>query len=170
MSDVRLTIHGLAWCAQHGHPLLGLCARSERVIWISITPDDAQALSPTACDCASGRSRIYKLLEDSLAASGSTVRETSLMLGLHGELEASIVLDGPVGDLRIPAHPADAIVLACRSRRAITISESDLETVCPELSDTGRATVEDACESTPDPFRAFIESLDLGAIDGTSPL
>lgn len=46
MPAVELEIQGLTWCWRHGHPIVGLWAGQEETFWVTLSPDDARALSP----------------------------------------------------------------------------------------------------------------------------
>lgn len=168
MSTVPLTLHGLTWCWRHGHPIVGLCARPDEVFWVTLSTDDAQALSPMYQGHNTGRARLYELLESTIESLGARISGITLGLSHAGGLHASLTIEGVFGRLARPVNTVDAIVLAHRGQVTIEIDEQDLLRICPDdhhdTQQPGAQSVAEADE-TPASFRAFIESLDLGQLD-----
>jgi bifunctional DNase/RNase len=164
---VALTIHGLAWCWRHGHPTVGLRAADDEVYWLTLSAEDAQALSPLYQSSETGRARLYGLIEVLVASLEGRVTRVSLRLGAWNTLTATLEVDGPPGRQGVPAHPVDAIILAWRLNLPITMEDADYQQLgrlrdaqqgLAELAAAERA----AADVPPEPFRQLIESLDLG--------
>lgn len=168
MSTVPLTLQGLTWCWRHGHPIVGLSARPEEVFWVTLSIDDAQALSPMYQGHNTGRSRLYDLLESTIESLGAHISGIALGLSGTGVLQASLVIEGMFGRLSRPVHTVDAIVLAHRGQMTIEIDERDLARICPHGERDQRRPPAGSMTGDDEPpasFRAFIESLDLGQLD-----
>lgn len=171
MAQVPLTLQGITWCWRHGHPIVGLQAHPEQVFWVTLSTDDAEALSPMYQGHNTGRSRVYELLESTLESLGARIAAISIGLSSSGVLQGAMTIEGIFGRQTRPVHTVDAIVLAQRGQLAIDIDEQDLERICPIgevdlIQPTGAGTTETFVE-TPESFRVFIESLDLGQLDRT---
>lgn len=168
---IDLTIQGLAWCWRHGHPVVGLeSVDAEGVFWITLSPEDAQALSPLYQGHASGRARIYELVETVVEHLDGQIVRVRLGFGAWGALEATIEIDRPTGVQTIPTHVIDAIVLASRRGLPIHIAEQDLHRIHQSSEPSGMAgdapaRMSNSHDATPEPFRHFIESLDFGQLD-----
>jgi bifunctional DNase/RNase len=168
---IDLTIQGLTWCWRHGHPIIGLRAvDGEELFWITLSPEDAQALSPLYQGQASGRARIYALLETLVERLNGQITAVRLEYGAWNNLEATLEVEGPSGKQTIPVHVIDAVILASRPGVPFQISELDLTRIREERPTAARdrpsdTPVAQAIEVTLEPFRRFIESLDLGQLD-----
>lgn len=168
---IDLTVQGLTWCWRHGHPIIGLVpCGSQDVFWITLSPEDAQALSPLYQGHASGRARIYALLETLVERLDGQIVAVRLGFGRWDALTASMEINGPACGQTIPVHVVDAIVLAARRQLPIQISEQDFRCIQQSRPTSDRAggagaEVSSIDDATPESFRHFIESLDLGQLD-----
>jgi bifunctional DNase/RNase len=167
---VDLTIHELSWCWRHGNPIVGLRhVDSDAIFWVTLSPEDAQALSPLYNFHRAGRARHYDLLDQTIESLGGQISAISLSLGARSALHGSIRLQGPRGSDTLRVNTVDAIVLAWRRGVAISMDESDLKRVMAlkaTLHETPLPQGErDETGTISEPFRQFIESLDLGQID-----
>lgn len=168
---VDLTVQGLSWCMHHGHPILRLEAGDrEHGFWITLSPEDAQVLSPLHSGCSVGRARLYDLMLTVLESSATQLRCVTLTLGHDTVLRASLLFDGPFGPFTRTAHTVDAVLLAWRCGLAVRIDALDLRRICdpvrhPPSGYAGEVGGAAAAVDPPEPIRRFIESLDFGAID-----
>lgn len=165
---IALLLHEIAWCAQHGHPVVMLRATADRYFAVALAADDAASLAAHAGQGpGAARTRLYGLLEATVAGLGARLTEVRLHVGGDRVLRASIVLTGPRGPLALPAYFVDGIVLAHRARLPLRMADEDLARV--PLTTLPRADSAPELDHNPPlgPFRHFIESLDL---DGLGPL
>lgn len=164
MAELRL--HAVQWCAQHGHPVMALRTADDRFFIVAMTVDDAVGLAmiPDAADNGRAPRRLHRLLEATVAALGAQLTAVQLRVGPDDVLRAVLHLRGPAGGLTIPAHFADGIALAQRSRVPLRIADDDLRRVplAPLLADEPAFPLAMAEAPTPpEAFRAFIDALDL---------
>lgn len=180
----QLTIQAVSWCWRHGHPVATLVANDGGMpLTISLATDDAQALSPLYRGHGVGRSRTYDLLEGSIAALGGRLIGVLLGAAVDGTPEAALSLESPFGVHTVPAHVADALVMAwrhtlpLRDLRAVMDLAGDAVGTHVTSTSTSTGTSTDsamsagtgACDAPlPEAMRAFIDSLDLSGLGGSS--
>lgn len=185
----QLTIQAVSWCWRHGHPVATLVANDGGMpLTISLATDDAQALSPLYRGHGVGRSRTYDLLEGSIAALGGRLIGVLLGAAVDGTPEAALSLESPFGVHTVPAHVADALVMAwrhtlplladprtLRDLRAVMDLAGDAVGTHVTSTSTGASTDSamsagtGACDAPlPEAMRAFIDSLDLSGLGGSS--
>lgn len=166
--DVR--IQEMGWCWRHGNPLVGLChTDSNATFWVTLSPEDAQALSPLYSFHRAGRVRLYDLLDQTIESLGGEISAISLSLGPASALQATVRLHGLRGDDTLRVNTVDAIVLAWRRGVAISMDEADLKRVMALKATPQEAPLAQGergeTAAISEPFRQFIQSLDLGQID-----
>lgn len=168
-----LTVHAVQWCAQHGHPVLVLRTTDGRAFIVAMSTDDAIAFAttPNASDVSRAPRRLHRLVETLAAALSARLSAVHLHVGLDDVLRASLQIDGPQGEIMLPAHFADGVALASRNQLPLRISAQDLARV--PLMRLSEAEVEAPLASPalppfaavrPEPpaaFRSVIESLEL---------
>lgn len=173
MTMVDLRVHEVMWCAHHGHPMLTLhLSGTDRFFAVSMAPDDAASLAtrPTH-GAATSRTRLYSLVESSIAGLGARLTEVQLFVGHDAVLRAVVRITGPAGDLTLPTHFADGIALAHRRRVPLRMSEDDIGRVpsSPAPAVPPRLAADHPGEVKLAPFRDVIDGLDLddfGPLDG----
>jgi len=168
-----LSVHAVQWCSQHGHPILALRTADGRAFIVAMTPDDAIAFAttPDSIDASRAPRRLHRLVEAMVAAFSAKLSAVHLHVGADDVLRASLQIDGPQGEIMLPAHFADGVALASRNQLPLRISEQDLARV--PLMRLSEAEVEAPMASPalppivaerPEPphvFRALIDSLEL---------
>ena len=168
-----LSVHAVQWCSQHGHPVLALRTTDGRAFIVAMTNDDAVAFATTPHSSDIGRAprRLHRLVEALVAAFSAKLSAVHLQVGSDDVLRASLQIDGPQGEIMLPAHFADGVALAHRNQLPLRISAQDLARV--PLMRLSEAEVEApmaapvpppvSTERTEAPlaFRALIESLEL---------
>ncbi len=168
-----LSVHAVQWCSQHGHPVLALRTTDGRAFIVAMTTDDAIAFAttPHAGDTSRAPRRLHRLVEALVAALSAKLSAVHLHVGPDDVLRASLQIDGPQGEIMLPAHFADGVALASRNQLPLRISAEDLARV--PLVRLGEAEMEapltspalppvPTARSEPPPaFRELIESLEL---------
>jgi bifunctional DNase/RNase len=168
-----LSVHAVQWCSQHGHPVLALRTDDGRAFIVAMTTDDAIAFAtnPHAGDASRAPRRLHRLVEALVAALSAKLSAVHLHVGSDDVLRASLQIDGPQGEIMLPAHFVDGVALASRNQLPLRISAQDLARV--PLMRLGEAEVEAPMASPalppvaaerPEPptaFRSVIESLEL---------
>lgn len=168
---VDLTIHELSWCWRHGNPIVGLRhADSDASFWVTLAPEDAQALSPLYTFHRTGRARLYDLLDQTIESLGGQISAVSLSLNGAAALQATVRLCGSRGGDTLRVNTVDAITLAWRRGLAIHMEEDDLRQVMALKASTRELPPHkdqpvETMSAMSEPFRRFIESLDLGQVD-----
>lgn len=171
MTMVDLRVHEVMWCAHHGHPMLTLhLSGTDRFFAVSMAPDDAASLathpSPGA---ATSRTRLYSLVESSIAGLGARLTEVQLFVGPDAVLRAVVRISGPAGNLTLPTHFADGIALAHRRRVPLRMTEDDIARVPSSPARPPRPVADHPGQVKLAPFRDVIDGLDLddfGSLDG----
>lgn len=177
MTMIELRVHDVMWCAQHGHPMLTMqLGGTDRFFAVSMAADDAATLAVTPSAAAVSRTRLYDLVESSIAGLGARLREVQLFVGPDAVLRAVVRIAGPAGDFTLPAHFSDGIALAHRRRVPLRMAEDDVARVPaaarmpPWAAQHDADPTEDgADEPLPDdpghvhlaPYRDVVDSLDL---------
>lgn len=168
-----LSVHAVQWCAQHGHPVLALRTDDGRAFIVAMTTDDAVAFAatPSAHDAGRAPRRLHRLVEALVAALSAKLAAVHLHVGADDVLRASLQIDGPQGEIMLPAHFADGVALASRNQLPLRISAQDLARVPLMLLSDAEVEAPLATEALPpvvtersEPpqvFRALIESLEL---------
>lgn len=166
---VELTVHAVRWCAHHGHPVLALRIRdSERYFVVAMAPEDATALASwTHAGASTGKERLLALVEAAIAALGGRPTGVWLHVGGDAVLRSSIRLEGPAGEVALPAHFADGIALAHRGRLPLRMEDAELARV--PLGADALAAPSPVGAAPPGPFRDLIESLDFDGLGGIGP-
>lgn len=174
MTDLKL--HAVQWCAQHGHPMMALRTTDDRFFIVAMTAEDAVALAtmPDAVDSGRPPRRLHHLIEALVAALGARLTEVRLHVGPDAVLRASLQMASPRGDVSLPAHFADGVALAHRGRLPLRMADEDLvrvplsplggsDAAVPSLDfpDDYPPRTPASPISTPEVFRALIDSLDL---------
>jgi hypothetical protein len=103
--------------------------------------------------------RLYALIESVIAGLEGRLAEVRLHVGPDVVLRASLRLTGPGGEATLPASFVDGILLAHRARGPLRIAEADLARI--PLSPFDRPRPDDRAADPPEPFRRFVEGLDL---------
>ncbi len=168
-----LNVHAVQWCSQHGHPVLVLPTTDGRAFIVAMTTEDALAFAttPHASDTSRAPRRLHSLVEAMIAALFAKLSAVHLHVGSDDVLRASLEIDGPQGEIMLPAHFADGVALASRNQLPLRISAQDLARVpLMRLSETDVETplaspalppVPTARPEPPAAFRSVIESLEL---------
>jgi bifunctional DNase/RNase len=172
----HLSVQCLSWCRQHGTPVLGLrvdaaeddaiATSADELIWLTLSPDDARAMSALQSGEQAARARLYDLLDALLEWLDSDVRDVELSLDTCGTLRATLRVLGYEGAVAIPAHSVDAVIIAWRRQIPLRMPESDLRRIrALRDSATGHAgqsaRIAADGQAPPEAFRRFIESLEL---------
>lgn len=168
-----LSVHAVQWCSQHGHPVLALRTYDGRAFIVAMTTDDAIAFAatPQSSDASRAPRRLHRLIEALTAALSAKLSAVHLHVGSDDVLRASLQIDGPQGEIMLPAHFADGVALASRNQLPLRITDHDLarvplmrlseaEAEAP-LAAPALPPVAAAPPEPPTAFRAFIESLEL---------
>jgi bifunctional DNase/RNase len=168
-----LSVHAVQWCSQHGHPVLALRTSDARAFIVAMTTDDATAFAttPNASDASRTPRRLHRLVEALVAAISAKLSAVHLHVGSDDVLRASLEIDGPQGEIMLPAHFADGVALAHRNQIPLRISAQDLARVPltrlseaevdSPLSSPGLPPVSTERSAPPPAFQALIESLEL---------
>jgi bifunctional DNase/RNase len=169
----ELSVHAVQWCSQHGHPVLALRTDDGRVFLVTMATDDAAAFAemPAAGDIGRAPRRLHRMVEALIAALNAKLTAVHLHVGMDDVLRASLQIDGPQGEIMLPAHFADGVALANRNQIPLHISPQDLARVpMMRLSEAEMATsmaspaippVSTERNTPPPAFQALIESLEL---------
>ena len=101
-----LSVHAVQWCSQHGHPVLALRTDDGRAFIVAMTTDDATAFAatPHASDASRAPRRLHRLVEALVAALSAQLVAVHLHVGPDDVLRASLQIDGPQGEIMLPAH------------------------------------------------------------------
>ena len=164
MDRLQLVVHGLSWCLHHGHPVLILRgAETNLFAWVSLAPEDAEAMAPTTAQRPRGKARAYELIERVIDQLGGQLRQVTLWPGPDAVLQAELELDGPLGSAPVRAHCIDAIVLAWRQGCPIWIDRGVMEALAgpPAPSVEPLASTPDTPSAQASPLQTFIASLDI---------
>ena len=163
MSLIDLKVHDVHWCPTHGHPLLTMrLTGTDRYFVVSMGLDDAASLAPhPSHPGAASRTRLYGLLESSIAGLGAEMTEVQLFVGDDSVLRAAVRIDGPRGKLTLPIHFADGIALAHRRQVPLRMSEEDVERVPAGPPAMPRPGSGSHGHGHLAPYREVVESLDL---------
>jgi bifunctional DNase/RNase len=174
MADLRL--HAVQWCSQHGHPVLALRTSDDRFFIVAMSAEDAVALAaiPDTADSGRPSRRLHHLVESTVAALGARLIEVRLHVGRDDVLRASLQVQGPAGELALPAHFADGVALAHHGQLPLRMADEDLRRVpltplaaaeppFPAMPAPGErpGTPASPPHPAPEAFRALIDSLDL---------
>ncbi len=161
---IDLRVHDVLWCAHHGHPILTMhLTGTDRYFAVPMGNDDAASLAPhPSTSTASSRTRLYGLVEASIAGLDARLTEVQLFVGDDSVLRAVVRITGPRGELTLPAHFADGIALAQRRRVPLRMDEDDVARVPSERMPTpSPPTPASPGHTLLAPYRDVIESLDL---------
>jgi len=152
------------WCVRHGHPVLALCTRpDDRCFTVALAADDAATFATWQhAGRDPGRARLYALLESVIADLEGRLAEVRLEVGPDVVLRASLRLERPAGETTLPASFVDGILLAHRVRVPLRIAEADLARI--PASPFDRPRPDDRAADPPEPFRRFVEGLDLDGL------
>ncbi len=164
MDRLQLVVHGLSWCLHHGHPVLILRgAETNLFAWVSMAPEDAEAMAPATGQRPRSKARAYELIERVIDRLGGQLRQVTLWPGPDAVLQAELELAGPLGPAPVRAHCIDAIVLAWRQGCPIWIDRGVMEALAgPPAADTeASASAPDSPDAHQNPFRQFIASLEI---------
>lgn len=165
---IDLRVHEVMWCTEHGHPMLTmqLCG-TDRFFAVSMAPDDAALLATHPSGSAAvSRTRLYDLVESSIGGLGARLLDVQLFVGPDAVLRSIVRIDGPAGEVTLPAHFSDGIALAHRLKVPLRMAEEDAARVPGANGPSSRTRV---IEPQPDtqnhahlaPFRDVVDSLDL---------
>jgi hypothetical protein len=144
-----------------------------RAFMVAMTTDDAIAFAttPHAGDVSRAPRRLHRLVEALVAAFSAKLSAVHLHVGSDDVLRASLQIDGPQGEIMLPAHFADGVALASSNQLPLRISTQDLARVpLMRLGETEgdaqmvsptQPPVDTAHPEPPTAFRALIESLEL---------
>jgi|GEM_PF-1750704 len=164
MDRLQLVVHGLSWCLHHGHPVLVLRgAGTDLFAWVSLAPEDAEAMAPATTRRPGIKARAYELIEHLIDRLGGQLRQVTLWPGPQAVLQAELELDGPLGLAPVRAHCIDAIVLAWRQGCPIWIDRAVMEALAgpPAPGVETPASASDSPSTQANPFQEFIASLDI---------
>ena len=103
---IDLRVHEVMWCTEHGHPMLTmqLCG-TDRFFAVSMAPDDAALLATHPSGSAAvSRTRLYDLVESSIGGLGARLLDVQLFVGPDAVLRSIVRIDGPAGEVTLPAH------------------------------------------------------------------
>jgi hypothetical protein len=164
-----LTVQQITWCMHHARPIVALRSLGgETCFWITLSPEDANALSKQPWPHPPGNVRVFQLLEELMHWAGVDLSEVRLRLSddvMSLEGEARFCQGSRT--LRLPLPLNDAIILAWRAERPLSIDERSLDfiqaVVGVEPSPVERTETPHAPDANP--FLAFIETLDLDRLD-----
>lgn len=151
----------ILWCVRHGHPVLALCTRPPgRCFTVALAADDAATFASWQLpERDPGRARLYALIESVIAGLEGRLAEVRMEVGPDVVLRASLRLAGPAGETALPASFVDGILLAHRLRVPLRIATLDLARI--PASPFDRPRPDDRTAEPPEPFRRFLDSLDL---------
>lgn len=174
MPMIDLHVHEVHWCVAHGHPVLALRVRdSDRFFAVALAVEDATALAAAPTPGSGNRTRLYSLLEATVAALGGDISEVQLFVGAETILQAAIRFTGPQGDFTLPTHFADGIALAHRRHVPLRMADEDVARVpmshradrpTPSIGPGPQAPTSSATPSALRPYRDFIDSLNLDSL------
>ncbi len=160
---VDLLVHEVMWCVRHGHPVLALRLHgTDRYFAVAMAADDASALaSHPATGTLTGRTRLYNLVESTVAGLNGHIVEVQLFVDTNAILQAAVRIAAPGGEFTLPSHFADGIALAHRRRIPLRMAEEDVSRIPAATVSPPAHHPEHASSMSLGPFRDLIESLDL---------
>jgi bifunctional DNase/RNase len=159
---VDLVVHEIFWCGRHGQPIVSLhLAGTDRFFAVAMAAEDASLLAPEPPATASGRVRLYEMMESAVTGLGGGITEVQLSVGDTAMLQAAVRIAGPDGELTLPAHFADGIALAHRQRVPLRMTDADVARVPPSTIPKPAPPAAQTHHRDLTPFRDLIESLDL---------
>lgn len=168
----ELIIDGLSWCAYHGRPIVSIRpADAGWCFWLTLAPDDAEAMANDREMRGRCASRAFQLVESLGHSLQAEIRETQLNVGPSKSvpINGSLVVERENGErLQLPITAADAVIIAWRSLCPLVASDSAIEHIQRALG-VDSEEVPDQDEQSNQlstPVRQFIESLDFGGPDG----
>lgn len=171
MAMIELQVRDVMWCAQHGHPMLTMqLGGTDRFFAVSMAADDAATLASNPSGAAVSRTRLYDLVESSIAGLGARLLEVQLFVGPDSVLRAVVRITGPAGEVTLPAHFSDGIALAHRRHVPLRMAEEDAARVpaamTPPWAGQNPAGPDQTRHDDPGhvhlaPYRDIVDSLDL---------
>lgn len=144
--------------------LKDLQAEEERLLPIWIGSFEADAITIELQGQQVPRPLTHDLLKSTITALGATVSHVVVSDLDEGTFYARIVLLHNGQELEIDSRPSDAVALAVRARAPIYVEEAVLERAAISPSpDISTGAEFDEAKGT-DPFRDFVEGLDLDGL------
>ncbi|MGH2531914.1 MAG: bifunctional nuclease domain-containing protein [Thermomicrobiales bacterium] len=172
---VDLAFHDMLWCPWGGHPVLVLEAKDHQVCFaVSVSADDARALSAVPHGVGATRARGLSMLTEAITRLGARLIDVTLGFGPGGVLCAEIGLATAADRLTLSSHFSDGLILARHTSAPLrmtdaTFAQIDATTFSLATKVPGPIPAEGAPAAMHEPFRSFIESLDLSDVDGSWP-
>jgi bifunctional DNase/RNase len=169
---IEVVVAGLGIAAPSSAPMLLLKEREgERVLPISIGPNEAQAIAMPLQGVRAPRPLTHDVFTDVIASLGGHMRRVEVTeLTDNGTFHARLVIAQGGEERSIDIRPSDAVALAVRTETPIFVAEAvmDQAGIVPEEA-LAAAGSESSAEEPPveidesklTPFREFIESLDI---------
>lgn len=165
----ELIIDGLSWCAYHGRPIVSIRpADAGWCFWLTLAPDDAEAMANDREMRGRCASRAFQLLEALGHSLQAEIRETQLNVdpSKSAPIGGSLVVERHRGErLQLPITAADAVIIAWRSLCPLRATDGAIEHIQSTLG-IEPGGVPEQRDQLSAPVRQFIESLDFGGPEG----
>lgn len=168
----ELIINGLSWCAYHGRPIVSIRpVDAAWCFWLTLAPDDAEAMAGDREMTSRCASRAYQLVETLGHSLKAEIRETRLDVDTSASspIVGTLIVDQLSSERhRVPITAVDAVIIAWRSLCPLRATDAAIEHIQGALGieradagDEGRRP-----DQLSTPVRQFIESLDFGGPEG----
>jgi bifunctional DNase/RNase len=170
---IEVVVAGLGIAAPSSAPMLLLKEREgERVLPISIGPNEAQAIAMPLQGMRAPRPLTHDVFTDVIASLGGHLHRVEVtQLSENGTFHARLVLEQAGQEQSVDIRPSDAVALAVRTETPIYVAEAVLDQagIVPEEALAAAGSPESSSEESPveidesklTPFKEFIESLDI---------